>query len=54
MKNDFTYCKGDRCALKEHCVRYVDGLRLPEGSWWWMTDCGTEREGYIDTDSHKK
>ena len=46
-KNDFTYCKGERCALKEHCVRYREGLNLPNGDWWWMASCGEDRDGYI-------
>ncbi|MBQ8969219.1 MAG: hypothetical protein IJ064_05765 [Bacteroidaceae bacterium] len=50
MSNDFTYCKGSRCVLKEHCTRYLDGLKLPDGNWWWMQDCGENRTGYINRD----
>lgn len=52
MKQDFAYCKGYRCALKEHCVRYRDGQRIPNDEvslHWWMEDCGDERIAYIDT-----
>ncbi len=45
--HDFTYCTGKGCTLKSHCVRYLEGLRLPEGTWWWMESCGEQREGYI-------
>lgn len=50
-KSDFTYCKGERCALKEHCARYLNGLKLSDGDWWWMSSCNTEiREGYINVE----
>lgn len=47
---DFCYCNGYRCALKEHCVRYLEGMKIPsdEAGWWWMSDCGDERIAYID------
>lgn len=48
MKNIFTYCKGKCCAIKEHCVRYKEGLGLPEGNWWWMEDCSDNRPAYIN------
>lgn len=49
---DFCYCNGYRCALKEHCVRYLEGLKVPsdEAGWWWMSDCGDERIAYIDNE----
>lgn len=53
MKTDFTYCKGYRCAIKEHCVRYRDGQRIkPDetANHWWMDDCGDERIAYINHD----
>ena len=51
MNRDVTYCKGSNCALKEHCVRYSDGLKVNEekdGNYWWMEDCGYERTGYVE------
>lgn len=48
--SDITYCKGNRCALREHCVRYVEGLSLPDGNWWWMDNCDeTIRDGFVET-----
>ena len=47
----YTYCEGDSCVLKEHCTRYLEGLRLPDGNgWWWMKSCEDERDGYINAD----
>lgn len=49
-RNDYCYCKGVRCAIKTFCARYVEGLRLPEGNWWWIEQCDEEdRNGYIKT-----
>lgn len=49
MNNDFTYCKGNGCAIREHCVRYLEGLELPDGDWWWMMNCDElNRDGFID------
>lgn len=51
MSNDFAYCKGKQCALREHCVRYLDGLKLSDGNWWWMESCNDiTRDGYINRD----
>lgn len=51
MKRDFTYCKGIGCAIKESCVRYIDGLvaMQDEEQHWWMEDCGEYRDGYINS-----
>ena len=52
-KYDFTYCKGYRCALKNHCVRYRDGQAIhveEANNFWWMDDCGDERIAYINHD----
>lgn len=50
--SDITYCNGHRCAIKEHCVRYLEGVKIPsdEVVWWWMNDCGDERIAYIDNE----
>ena len=52
MNRDFTYCKGERCAIKEHCTRYLNGLKIdPKANgWWWMNDCGEYRHGYISNE----
>lgn len=48
--NDFTYCKGNRCALREHCVRFVEGCKLPEDNMEWMQSCDElTRMGFIET-----
>lgn len=48
MNNDFTYCLGRSCAIREHCRRYTEGQRLPDGDWWWMEHCDIEtRQAYI-------
>ena len=41
-----------RCALKEHCVRYLEGLKVQsdEAGWWWMSDFGDELIAYIDNE----
>lgn len=44
---DFTYCQGIGCPLKERCVRYVEGLMLPDGNWWWQIDCGDSRRSFM-------
>lgn len=44
---DFQYCKGVGCPLRERCVRYVEGLGLPEGNWWWQYDCGEDRNDFL-------
>jgi len=45
---EFCYCKGTSCTLREHCVRYLEGLNIPQGNgWWWMEDCEEERNAYI-------
>lgn len=53
MKTDFTYCTGNRCALRDHCVRYINGLKAEDGECadtWWMNDCGEERGAYISNE----
>jgi len=49
MKLDYTYCSGIRCAIKEFCFRYTEGCKVPkDGSgYWWMEDCGEDREAYV-------
>jgi len=49
MNKDFNYCYGRGCILKEHCIRYTEGQKIPllEEGWWWMDNCGENREGYI-------
>ena len=52
MKRDFTYCTGKYCsqALREHCIRYIEGQKVPKDAegFWWMDGCGDNREGYIN------
>lgn len=51
INKDFTYCNGKGCALKEHCVRHLSGLRVPKdvSGYWWMECCDEEtRNGYIN------
>lgn len=45
--NGFTYCKGIGCPLKERCIRYTEGSKLPEGNWWWKYDCGEDHHDYL-------
>lgn len=48
---DFCYCLGQGCSLKDKCVRYLDGKKITdskEGRWWFMEECGIERNGYIE------
>jgi hypothetical protein len=48
IDRDITYCKGIGCAIKEHCWRYTEGVRLrEEPNLWWMNDCGMLRVAYI-------
>ena len=49
---DFCYCNGYRCALKEYCVRYVNGgkAKLDDCNHTWIDDCGEDRIGYIETE----
>lgn len=49
MNKDFCYCNGNGCAIKEHCVRYREGLqaRKQKGEFLWMDECGEERDVYI-------
>lgn len=51
MKKDFCYCNGYICAIKEHCVRYVDGLKAKydDALNTWIDDCGGDRVNYLDT-----
>ena len=52
MNRDFCYCNGVGCAIKEHCVRYVDGLKAKgdDGCHNWMDACDVEtRNAYIPT-----
>ena len=53
MKRDFCYCNGKRCAIKDSCVRYVEGKHIPknEDGWWWMEECEEDRPAYIGTSS---
>lgn len=48
MKKDFTYCKGNGCAIRESCFRYREGLHVPKdvSGFWWMEDCGEQRPAY--------
>lgn len=41
---DYTYCKGEDCAKRDQCWRYVQGKKLPAGNWWWMMNCQNHRE----------
>lgn len=55
MNQDFTYCLGKNCTIKEYCVRYKEGKRLPDGNWWWMEQCDEEtRDGYINTKDNEQ
>ena len=50
MNRDVTYCRGKKCNLRQHCVRFKDGERImnDDGSYWWMDHCDEEtRDGYI-------
>ena len=47
LDNHFKYCHGIGCPLRERCVRYTEGLSLPEGNWWWMNDCGENHYQYL-------
>ncbi len=49
MKKDFCYCNGKGCAIREHCVRYVDGCkaRKDDTQHTWMDECGEDRVAYI-------
>lgn len=52
-KRDFTYCNGKRCALKEHCVRYIEGQNVPKDveGFWWTDHCDEHtRDMYINRD----
>ncbi len=44
---DFKYCTGVGCPLRERCVRYVEGLSLPEGDWWWQNECGESHDDFL-------
>ena len=53
INKDFMYCKGIGCPLRERCVRYTEGSKLPEGNWWWMNDCGENHEQYLPVSNKK-
>lgn len=44
---EFAYCKGIGCSLCERCIRYKEGLTLPQGDWKWMYDCGEDHDSYL-------
>lgn len=46
-KDDYCYCKGVGCPLRDRCVPYVEGKRLPAGDWKWQHSCGEERNGFL-------
>lgn len=48
----FLYCKGIGCPRRERCVRYVESLSLPEGSWWWQYACGSDFNAVLTITSH--
>ena len=54
ISKDFMYCKGIGCPLRECCVRYTEGNKLPEGNWWWMNDCGESHEQYLPVSNQKQ
>lgn len=45
--NNFFYCYGIGCPLSNICVRFVEGIKLPEGNWWWQYDCGSDLSGFL-------
>lgn len=57
--NDIEYCNGKRCALKESCRRYIEGLRqisrslaskFPNNLSWRRDNCDEEtRDMYLET-----
>lgn len=50
---DFVYCQGIGCTLKERCIRYIEGLQLPKGNWWWQIDCGEDRSSFLPVMNRK-
>lgn len=44
---EFKYCYGVGCPLRERCVRYTEGKKLPEGNWWWQNDCGEDHRDFL-------
>lgn len=44
---EFKYCYGVGCPLRERCIRYTEGKKLPEGNWWWQNDCGEEYRDFL-------
>lgn len=45
--NDYTYCQGKNCLLKDTCIRYKEGQHVNSQIGWWMENCDHEtREGY--------
>lgn len=44
---DFRYCEGVGCPLRERCIRYIEGQKLPEGNWWWQLDCSDEHYDFL-------
>ena len=45
--NNFKYCKGIGCPLRDRCIRYREGTTLPEGNWWWQYQCAGDHEGFL-------
>lgn len=50
---DITYCNGSKCAVRESCFRYTEGVAIRanvEGDtnqYWWMDHCDeSSRDGY--------
>ena len=47
--NDFIYCEGKGCMLRQSCLRYTEGEKLKEVVRLCIDHCGEElRELYID------
>lgn len=52
MSRDFNYCNGKGCALKNHCVRYVEGRNIPNDAegYWWIENCNeSNRDMFLST-----
>ena len=46
--DDFTYCQGYNCNLRDTCLRYVQGKPVYDDFHKWMKNCNIDnREGYI-------
>lgn len=49
MNTDTTFCRGNKCAIREHCKRYLTGLHFADDGnthIWWMDACDEDRSLY--------